>query len=73
VKFNPAHEFLGEFDTSAVLRAYFTVSAVRLVLVQPAFTTPLLSYYAVASLSIEGHCQCFGHASTCLGQVSISN
>ena len=69
VKFNPAHEFLGEFDTSPVLRAYFTASGVRVLLVQPADTTPLWSYYAVASLSIEGHCQCFGHADSCIGQV----
>jgi len=69
VKFNPAHEFLGEFDTSALLRAYFTASAVRVVLVQPAYTRPLLSYYAVVSLSVDGHCQCYGHANRCLGLV----
>jgi len=45
-------------------------SAVRLVFLQPAYLTPLLSYYAIAHLSISGHCQCFGHASTCIGEVT---
>ena len=71
VIFNPALEFQGEFDTNPVLRSYFTASAVRLVFLQPAYTTPLLSYYAIGHLSIRGHCQCFGHASTCSGEVSL--
>jgi len=70
VIFNPALEFQGEYDSNAVLRTYFTASAVRLVFLQPAYLTPLLSYYAIAHLSISGHCQCFGHASTCIGEVT---
>ena len=71
VKFNPAHEFHGEYDRSPVLRSYFMASAVRVVLVHPADTKPLLSYYAIAHLSIEGQCQCYGHANTCIGEVSL--
>lgn len=69
VKFNPASEFR-QFDKSAEVRSYFTASAVRVMLVKPANTEPLLSYYAIAQLSIEGQCQCYGHASTCIGPVS---
>ena len=70
MKFNPALEYGAEFDESLELRTYFTATAVRVVLVEPTYRQPLLSYYAIAQLSIEGQCQCFGHASACTGQVT---
>lgn len=49
-------------------------SAMRVVLVQPAHVDdPLLSYYAVADLDVDGQCECFGHAATCSGQVRVCN
>ena len=69
VKFDPAYEFLNDFDRRPELRSHFTATAVRVVLVRPACTEPLLSYYAIAHFSIKGQCQCYGHASSCSGQV----
>jgi len=70
VKFDPAYEFLNDFDSRPDLRSYFSATAVRVVLVRPACAEPLLSYYAISHFSIKGQCQCYGHASSCSGQVS---
>ena len=64
VSFNPARDFVDFVSDPAVQRRFMT-SAIRLQFDYPAKDAPLLSYYAVASLSIDWRCACFGHASTC--------
>lgn len=56
---------MGVFDSDPAVQRHFMTSALRLQFDYPALNAPLLSYYAIASLSIDWKCSCFGHASVC--------
>ena len=72
VKFNPASpiELGDKYHSDILVQKHYQMSAIRLCMIQPAFSDPLQSYYVIADWEVDGHCFCYGHSNECTGPVS---
>ena len=71
VGFRPIETFKQDFYDKPHIYTFFITSAIRVVFNRPPITDdPATSYYVVADLDIHYQCACFGHGSSCGGEVS---
>ena len=60
-----------KYQTDYAAQKSLVTYGVKAVFTRPADSTPARSYYAVADISVDGQCACFGHATQCTGPVSV--